>query len=140
MQFQATSSVLSLAQHHRSFVVLTTSCIMHGNAKVPPSYSLLCSCLLIAHLFVFLLGLPAHGFLLILPSLWTRIYAPPSGKDAIFSGSLSSIFLPHEKTQFVHMAVERRSFKKFADYISVSLFRKFSLLQSDMIDSGKKVF
>ena len=106
MRTQATSRCQSLAKYFGSIVDVSTWCLVHWNAEVPPTSGFDQSCFTDRSRFTkgpILVWIPAHGFLLFLP-LHMGIYAHPSAKDAEMREYLASIFFSHENCYIVDMA------------------------------------
>ena len=113
----ATYKYTSLVQHPGSVVVLTTSCLVHWNAEVPPNYGFGQSCFTDRSSFWFYLGpilvWDASPWVLDVSTLTDEKFCSSECKGHKFAEALASIFFYHETHSLVDMAYSEASFPNF---------------------------
>ena len=124
MRTQATYKYTSLVQHQGSVVVLTTSCLVHWNAEVPPNYGFGQGCFTGRSSFWFCSGhilvWYASPWVLDVSTLTDEKFCSSECKGRNFAGALASIFFYHEKnTVLLTMAYSEASFSNFAYTIQI---------------------
>ena len=123
MRTKATYKCTSLVRHPGSVVVLTTSCLVHWNAEVPPNYGFGQGCFTGRSSFWFssgpILVWDASPWVLDVSTLTDEKFCSSECKGRKFAGALASIFLYHEKHSLVDNGIFRGIFFQFTYTIQI---------------------
>jgi len=123
MRTKATYKCTSLVRHPGSAVVLTTSCLVHWNAEVPPNYGFGQGCFTGRSSFWFssgpILVWDASPWVLDVSTLTDEKFCSSECKGRKFAGALASIFFYHEKHSLVDNGIFRGIFFQFTYTIQI---------------------
>ena len=114
MRTKATYKCTSLVRHPGSVIVLTTSCLVHWNAEVPPNYGFGQGCFTGRSSFWFCSGpilvWDASPWVLDVSTLTDEKFCSSECKGRKFAGALASIFFYDKKHSLVDLAYSEASF------------------------------
>lgn len=123
MRTKATYKCTSLVRHPGSVVVLTTSCLVHWNAEVPPNYGFGQGCFTGRSSLWFssgpILVWDASPWVLDVSTLTDEKFCSSECKGRNFAGALASIFFYHEKHSLVDNGIFRGIFFQFTYAIQI---------------------